>query len=193
MDGYSIYNEYFDNSHFRIINISITKPKYKEKLRMRAYTYPLKQEDIVFLELKKKFDRKVNKRRVALSYQDYLNLVNNHLIPEVKTALEKQILNEIVYHIKTNEVKPAATLIYDRVALVSEDGSLRVTFDKNINYLKDNNKTLVLKNDLILMEIKPLRAVPLWLAEILSDLGLYANSFSKYGVAYEKIILLEER
>lgn len=51
-----ICNIYFDTSHYELIRKSIEKPVYKEKVRLRSYGVPNK-EDKVFLEIKKKFKR----------------------------------------------------------------------------------------------------------------------------------------
>ena len=39
------------------------------------------------------------------------------------------------------------------------------------------------------MEVKILGAIPLWLAEILSDLSIYSSKFSKYGNEYMRYCL----
>ena len=50
---YSICNIYFDTPDHYLIRTSLDKPKYKEKLRLRAYDVPGK-DDMAFLEMKKK-------------------------------------------------------------------------------------------------------------------------------------------
>ena len=48
------------------IRHSISKPYYKEKLRLRSYKLPTNTNDKVFLELKKKINGIVSKRRLSL-------------------------------------------------------------------------------------------------------------------------------
>lgn len=61
---YTICNIYYDTDDYRLIRASLEKPVYKEKLRVRSYGVP--QEDgKVFVELKKKFDGVVYKRRTT--------------------------------------------------------------------------------------------------------------------------------
>ena len=50
----TISNIYFDTPDYRLIRMSLEKPVYKEKLRLRSYKTPL-PEDTVFIELKKKW------------------------------------------------------------------------------------------------------------------------------------------
>ncbi|MCR4943556.1 MAG: VTC domain-containing protein [Clostridium sp.] len=63
---YSIFNIYYDTENNDVIRHSIAKPYYKEKLRLRSYSIPKDLNDKVFLELKKKINGIVNKRRVVL-------------------------------------------------------------------------------------------------------------------------------
>ena len=46
---YSIYNIYYDTPDDQLIRNSISKPPYKEKLRLRSYYPVLKDEDELFL------------------------------------------------------------------------------------------------------------------------------------------------
>ena len=82
-------------------------------------------------------------------------------------------------------------ILYDRVALYEENTNLRVTFDNNIRY-RVNDLNLhtnfdgkrVIDSDLVLMEIKFEKAIPMWLVRILSKYKVYKTSFSKYGKSY---------
>ena len=77
----TIYNLYFDNDYFELINNSIDKPIYKEKIRLRSYS-KVNNDTKVFLEIKKKYNNNSNKRRVVISYQDYLNYIKSGIIPK---------------------------------------------------------------------------------------------------------------
>ena len=61
----AIRNIYLDTDNYRLIRRSIEKPLYKEKLRVRAYG-KAGESDEVFVELKKKFESVVYKRRLTL-------------------------------------------------------------------------------------------------------------------------------
>ena len=60
----SILNIYYDTDDYRLIRASIDKPIYKEKLRVRSYGTP-REDGKVFVEIKKKFDGVVYKRRAT--------------------------------------------------------------------------------------------------------------------------------
>ena len=49
-----IRNIYFDNDDDELIETSLLKPEYKEKLRLRSYGVP-DMDSTVFFEIKKKF------------------------------------------------------------------------------------------------------------------------------------------
>ena len=53
-----INNIYYDTPDFLLIRRSIAKPVYKEKLRVRSYGVPGK-DDKVFVEIKKKYKKVV--------------------------------------------------------------------------------------------------------------------------------------
>ena len=97
LDGknYSIYNIYYDTVHSDVIRHSISKPYYKEKLRLRSYKVPKKPTDKVFLELKKKINGIVNKRRVVLTLQEAKDFVERGVRPPSRDYMSEQVINEI--------------------------------------------------------------------------------------------------
>ncbi|MDO5117890.1 MAG: polyphosphate polymerase domain-containing protein [Eggerthellaceae bacterium] len=61
-----IESRYYDTPCRELIERSLDKPLYKEKLRLRSYG-PFAQADIVYVELKKKYKGIVYKRRIGMS------------------------------------------------------------------------------------------------------------------------------
>lgn len=61
-----IESRYYDTPHRELIERSLDKPLYKEKLRLRTYG-PFSQASIVYVELKKKYKGIVYKRRIGMS------------------------------------------------------------------------------------------------------------------------------
>ena len=64
--NYTICNIYYDTDDWQLVRASIEKPIYKEKLRVRSYGVP-DENGRVFVELKKKYDGVVYKRRITAS------------------------------------------------------------------------------------------------------------------------------
>ena len=191
----TICNLYFDTPNYAMIRHSIEKPSYKEKLRIRAYGQ-VTESDMVFVEIKKKFDSIVYKRRICLDYKNAIESTNlQHF------DCNGQIANEINYLLAYyRNLTPSIYLAYDRCAFQGiEDQTLRVTFDTNIiwrNFDLDLKKSVygnaLLKEDEILMEIKTPSAIPLWLTKILCDLKIYKTSYSKYGEIYKQCLIDKE-
>ena len=194
---YSIFNIYYDTQNDDIIRHSVSKPDYKEKFRIRSYTYPIKDEDLVFLEIKKKIKGRVIKRRVGLRYKEAINFLECKIAPVFTDYTNNQVLNEISYFLEKNQVQPHWIISYDRMALFAKEiESLRITFDSNIfarPFQNQNKKTKLIDDGLFLMEIKTQNNFPLWLTSKLSELQLYNQSFSKYGTAYKLKFLGDDK
>lgn len=193
---YTISNIYFDTADNQIIRNSISKPKYKEKLRLRAYGVP-SLEHKVYLEIKKKVNGLVNKRRTKLILEEAYDFVSTGIKPEYKSYMNKQVLNEIEYFLKAYDLEPKLYLAYDRKAYFGiNNKDLRITFDTNIRTrrtdlrleLGDHGDRL-LDNSIWLMEVKAERSIPIWLSRMLSEFGLFKTSFSKYGTEYKTMIM----
>jgi hypothetical protein len=188
---------YFDTDDYLLVRRSIQKPIYKEKLRLRSYG-EAKSDKPVFVELKRKYDSVVYKRRSEMTESEALFWLTERKIQHKET----QILREIEYFLSLYPaLSPKMFLSYDREAFYDRDGSdLRITFDDNI-LARGEDLTLegrafgkpLLDGGLTLMEIKCSGGIPLWLTHLLSEARIYKTSYSKYGVAYEKIVLSEKR
>lgn len=197
VDGYgkhTISNLYYDTEHFEILRASIEKPVYKEKLRLRAYGQPVTEESQVFLELKKKYDHVVYKRRVAAPLPEILDFLQGGPQPE---GTDPQIDRELRRFLELYQPKPRIYLSYDRIAMFGkEDPELRITLDRNLRW-RDQDLDLrlgtagepLVREDLTLMEIKIPGVMPLWLAHALSQAEVFQTSFSKVGCCYTHCIL----
>lgn len=191
-DEYSystVCNIYFDTPNFLLIRNSIEKPIYKEKLRLRCYNEP-NESSTAFIELKKKYNGVVFKRRIALDYLSAYNYLVNNIIPDCKN---EQIFKEIDYFKNYYEnISPAMFLSYDRAALfLKSNPEIRLTFDTNITYrtndldlLKGVYGNRLINSDKYILEIKIPNAFPIELSRLFSKLNIYPSSYSKYGNAY---------
>ena len=184
----TICNIYYDTPDDRLVRKSLEGPVYKEKIRLRSYG-TAKDDSIVFLELKKKYDHVVYKRRVQVTEAEGLQPCSVEMSP-----LDRQIMREIGFTLsRYPELEPACLISCDREAWCGrEDRDLRITFDWNIlwrdtelDLCKGRQGRSLLTSSEVLMEIKTSRAIPLWLTNFLSSEKIYKRSFSKYGKAYE--------
>lgn len=151
---------YLDTPNRALIDRSLEKPLYKEKLRLRAYGTPA-PDGLVFIELKKKFKGIVYKRRVGCSYRAaraYLAgvpyaqacarfpLVDGEAAAESCSPRSLQIAAEIdQFMLRHKPLAPSMYITCERVAYapvldaVGEPRpdvpfDLRITFDEAIAY-----------------------------------------------------------
>ena len=176
-----ICNIYFDTPDFRLIRESIEKPLYKEKLRLRTYNVP-DENSSAFIELKKKFNKMVYKRRETMRYIDAMRFLVNREKPKEPS----QIIKEIDWVLD----------FYDRQAFFgTEDPELRMTFDTNIDFRTDDLNLMcgshghsLMDGSRYILELKISNAMPLWLSAIMDELKIYPGSYTKYGNAYKKYL-----
>ena len=202
---------YLDTEDRSLICRSLEKPLYKEKLRIRTYG-AFSQSEVTYVEIKKKFEGIVYKRRVRMSaegaraYCDGLPYEMAQMAYPVSSKPDSdltpgklQIAREIDAFFERYEgLRPSMLISCMREAwcpIDVDDGDCvdRVTFDENITYLDlmDSESAMrrpVTGPDQVVMEIKCAGGYPIWLCELLSQHGVYPRSFSKYGNAYRRVL-----
>ncbi|MFA5692766.1 MAG: polyphosphate polymerase domain-containing protein [Acholeplasmataceae bacterium] len=191
---YMVYSIYYETLDYRIARENLHNYNYREKFRIRFYNQPIKDDTIVFLELKKKLKSMGNKRRMPLTYKEAIDFLHNNQKPELNTFVDKQILKEIKYHFNKHPLKPFTYIFYHRVAILDDVYNMRVTFDDNVSFSTDatfkdktNLNLLPQAEELIVMEVKVLNNYPLWLSELMSKEKVFPLSFSKYTNTYKTL------
>lgn len=190
---YPISNIYFDTDSDELIIKSLEKPVYKEKLRLRSYGQVHSKNETVFLEIKKKYDGVVYKRRTSFTLAQAERFLNDGIISQDE-KINLQVLSEIKDLMKRYCLKPKVFISYERLAFFENDDSdFRLTLDKNILCRR---KDLLLDSPVYgdnllpegqwLMEAKAFKTFPLWFAHFLSSRKIYQSSFSKYGFEFKK-------
>ena len=198
---YHLRNVYYDTPDHQLISISLLKPDFKEKLRIRKYGIQGDGTNLVFLEVKRKIQGIVTKRRASMSLTEIEDFLQQKVLPHREEYYSNQILKELLYMTQVYDVQKAVFIEYDRLAFFDKkDPEFRVTFDQNI-YTRYGNfdfeskeiGTPLLLDHQVLMEVKVGDAMPLWFAKALSRQKIYLHSFSKYGKAYELELAKEIR
>lgn len=185
----TIASLYYDTPDYRLIRASIEKPAYKEKLRLRSYG-PATNGSPVFLELKRKADGIVYKRRIVTSIPQ----AQAFLSGKAPLSEDGQIERELTYFRDYyGTLVPTCMILYDRIAYYEPNGDLRLTIDRRPRYCTDDFSFRNLDRGIPLLhpgetilELKVQDTIPLWLLRILSDGGIRRGSISKYGEAYER-------
>lgn len=181
---------YFDTPDYLLIRRSLEHPLYKEKLRLRSYGVA-EDDTTVFVELKKKYDSVVYKRRIGMTEAEA-----EHYLLDHEPIVDTQISREINYCLQNYpNLAPACMLSYQREAFYAKDDhDFRMTFDDTILW-RDHHLSLrdgifgepIIREDQALLEVKTANAIPIWLVKLLSENHIYKTSFSKYGTAYRTI------
>lgn len=181
-----ITSVYYDTNDYRVIRSSIEAGLFKEKIRLRKY-FNEDYESECFIEIKRKIDGVVYKRR--------------EILPQIEKTYITQIDREINYALESeNNLKPACLITYYREAyILKSDSTFRITLDKDIKYRFEDVLNLgefhgnnILSEDLVVLEVKSIYGYPTWFLEFLSLQKLYKTPFSKYGKAYQTLILKGE-
>ncbi len=181
----TVRNIYYDTPSKLLARRSAEHPLYKEKLRIRSYQ-PAQAHTPVFLELKKKCDGIVYKRRATLELEEAQALL------ALDRAPQSQIEREIAFSASRYEgLAPAMLVAYDREAFyAADDHEFRMTFDcavrcrwNDVSLEGGTAGHLLTPQDQSLLEVKCAAGMPLWLVDFLSAEGIYKGHFSKYGAA----------
>ena len=187
----SIASIYYDTPDYRLIRRSIEKPSYKEKIRLRSYGL-IKNGKPAYLEIKRKCEGVVYKRRVETSEDEVSRFLNY----ELDDISEGQIAKEMVYFRNLYQtLEPKIMIAYDRTSYKEIVGDIRLTIDENpryraydLNLHTSMDGTPLLNPGEAILEIKVQQEMPLWLTSILSEGKIYKTTFSKVGEAFKKVM-----
>jgi hypothetical protein len=193
-----ILNLYYDTYDSALIRASLSKPKYKEKLRLRAYGVP-GLDSKVYAEIKKKVTGLVNKRRSSMTLNEAYSFLQSGNAPKIRPGMNGQIVSELAYILQTRKLRPAVCISYDRKAYFGVgEHNVRISFDANIQTRRYDLRLesgiygeQLLGEGLWIMEIKTARSIPIWLCRLLAEYKIYPVSFSKYGAEYMKTLEYE--
>ncbi|MDR0381288.1 MAG: polyphosphate polymerase domain-containing protein [Oscillospiraceae bacterium] len=189
---YTIANLYYDTEDSHLIRTSLAKPRYKEKLRLRAYGVPAGADE-VYVEIKKKVRGLVNKRRSAMPLGEAYAFLRGGPLT-YRPPMNRQVLREAAYLTERCAPRPKLCLAYERRAYFGVGRhDLRVSFDTNLRARRTalrleagTHGAPLLDDGMWIMEIKVARSIPVWLCRLLSEARVYPVSFSKYGAEYKR-------
>ena len=192
---YALASLYYDTADYRFYWEKVEGVKFRRKLRIRHYEEQaaLAPESPVFVEIKQRLDRVIQKRRVLLPYRDALALCNHRTIPH-HAPRDRAVIEEIYAMVWQYNLRPTCITSYMRQAFVGEDYDigLRVTFDTNVRYrakdLQLHSKKIgpsMLSPKRVIMEIKVNERVPYWITELVAEHNFALIRISKYCTGLE--------
>lgn len=119
----NIRNVYYDTENHRLIRRSLEKPFYKEKLRTRSYN-PVGKDDMIFIELKKKYNSVVYKRRMAMAEGEAEYCLNNGKSFKSRDQIPLEIDSFRNFY---GHLEPSVFISYEREAYYDlSDGDMNI-------------------------------------------------------------------
>jgi len=191
-DGYKVYSVYWDTTDFRFFWEKVEGTKFRRKLRFRRYD----NQPPVFVEVKQREDRTVQKRRliwtadrVAAVFGDGDQGVDWEAVAGDPVGTEVALLIERL------RLRPRMAVSYRRRALLGTfDTELRLTVDGHIQYhharldIGDPFDTgrYALDPRASVFEVKYNHRAPRWLTTAVARHGFQMVRMSKYCNAVDR-------
>jgi hypothetical protein len=197
INQYTVRSIYFDTSRYDFYFEKIEGIKNRKKVRLRGYNEE-DRSNVVFFEIKRKYDIPIIKYRAPVRYEDALEMfmeknINGQILSEL---LPKGAENSkrFFYQIFSKNLRPVVLVVYEREAYLNKfDKTVRVTLDKNLRgkaypaideLYGERGLTRSLPGSFI-MEVKFNKIFPNWMNPVISSLGLRRQSASKYVIAMD--------
>lgn len=194
---YTVRSVYLDTPRFEYYFEKIDGVKNRKKVRIRGYEL-LDSGEIVFLEIKRKYDIPILKHRAPLSFSQIGGMLSGNLL-ELNSTFEsdqsKRNINRFLYQVFSKNLRPVVLVVYDREAYLSKfDSNVRITFDKNlrgraypsVNSLFEEVGMKSVMDGFFILEVKFNDHFPGWLKPILARYNLKKCSASKYVMCMDR-------
>lgn len=202
-DGcYPIVTEYFETPTRECFWEKERRLASRRKIRVRIYgNEGSKIPPTGFIEIKHKHFGLGAKRRLFLPVEEAIEFAkgNFDVLKNVKrdwSRTQRMIIKELFDLIERREFGPAIQLRYDRKALMTPDGQLRITFDTRLMCrtelltLEADDQRFehyIIPPDQSIFEVKSIGPVPYWFREYGAYRKLMRRSFSKFCTAMKVI------
>ncbi len=194
---YTVRSIYFDTYDFDFYNDKVEGLDIRKKVRVRGYNQAKDENEIIFIEVKKKFVMSIEKKRAPVLFKDVENLFSSgdlerYVISDLK-GFENSIVDarEFLYNLYSKNLTPKVLVVYEREAYRDKKfGEFRITFDKNLrSWIYPNIKELFIEKDVVysypdsfIIEAKFHVDLPLWFKFMIDKFSLKQISFSKYVI-----------
>ncbi|HUR27891.1 MAG TPA: polyphosphate polymerase domain-containing protein [Planctomycetota bacterium] len=189
--GYPVYSLYWDSRDLDFFWEKIDGEKVRRKLRLRRYG-----NDSVFVEIKQRIDRTVQKRRVRMPLEQAARVFTHAGVDvEAEHLIDDPVGQEALFLAHRFDLRPTMAVLYRRSAWFGNyDAELRITLDSRLQYdarAKDIREPFetgkyVLSPELSVLEIKYNDRVPVWLTRLVARHQLPIVRYSKYCSAIDQ-------
>ena len=192
-ESYRIRSLYFDDPRSHGLFQNEEGEDNRLKLRIRYYD---DKTDYLLLEVKEKVKGKTVKDKCRIARAQY-----DSIMASIPPAIEKDTPRPLVLmamKMRTQLLRPAVIVEYNRSAYTYPGGNTRITFDRNISCSLELDKFLeprlslrpILLPGEHLIEVKFDDYLPGEAAQLMENGKLYRTAFSKYALC--RLALLEQ-
>ena len=190
--GYPIYSVYADSPRLACFWEKVEGLKYRRKVRFRRYG----ESDQVWLEIKQRIDRTVQKRRIRWPLERVHEVFFQGELRDRQLAEPLDpVLAEVLFLWRHYDLRPVMGTAYQRRAyFASNESDLRITFDSRVQFhpndlrldRKPEPAKALLPPEQVVMEVKYNHTVPLWLCRQIAEFDLQMIRMSKFCTAVDK-------
>ncbi|OQA49835.1 MAG: VTC domain protein [Bacteroidetes bacterium ADurb.Bin302] len=161
---------YFDTPDLQMYLRHHDKILQRDKVRTRTYI----DSSLSFLEVKHKNNKgRTKKKRILISVDDFDDFTHND---EAINFLD----NQVIY--KIDALKPQVRTIFNRITLVNNARTERLTIDFNLRFENEQTKLTAELPDVMIIELKQDGLVYSPMKKILSDMNIHQIRISKYCI-----------
>jgi hypothetical protein len=195
---YTVRSIYFDTPRFDFYYEKVEGIKNRKKVRLRGYDKEV-GENIVFFEIKRKYDIPIVKYRSPVKFVDALDMfksrnINGQVLSNDFFPKGNENSKRFFYQVFSNNLRPVVLVVYEREAFQGKwDSTVRLTFDKNlrskaypaVEELFEENKLSPALSGNFILEVKFNNHFPSWLNPVISNFSLRKQSASKYVISMD--------
>jgi len=193
---YMICSLYLDSPDLCLYHQTVRGEKDRFKLRVRTYTDDAAAP--AFLEVKRKLNAIVHKRRAEMSRDRARRvLAGNALVAEELTGDVRADTEYFRHHLLLTEARPVARIRYWREAYQAHGNEpVRITFDTAVQYAATFDDELGHSSgrwtstpiDGAIVEVKFTERFPLWVQDFVRSFGLGQQTVPKYVLALDDLL-----
>lgn len=187
---YNIRSLYFDDIYRTAYQEKINGVEVRKKYRIRIYDC---SDAMISLECKHKNGPYIYKEGMRLSREEYGRMLENDYT--FLLHRDSQMAKEFFLDARSNLLRPAVIVDYDREPLVNDVGTVRITFDRKVRAIAGNEDMFdpmrpsfaILPEGQMILEIKFTGILPEKIRRVFRGYRLLQTSASKYCMCMDVI------
>jgi len=188
---YTIRSLYFDDYFNSAYNEKYSGIMNRQKFRIRIYN---NSESIIRLERKIKSDQYIFKETAPLTNDEVASILGGEYGFLLSSSHKA---HQVFYHeCVSNFLRPRVVVDYEREAYVMDEGTTRITFDKNVRagregfdiFNDEMSMVEVMEPGVLIMEVKYTEFAPKILRKVLPSKATDHTAVSKYIMSCEKTL-----